>query len=183
MKAVLFFLALLPGLAHAADPQAASRLIGEIEGVYKKRFTNAVIAGPGKPDETYVAEDVVEIVRYDDTHIYLRAHLEFYNGHSCGIYGIAGYENGRFVYREPRAKAEPFPPCELSLSAAGDELVMTDRATPDARSSCKSYCGARGSLGDYRIARKAQRPIRYLERLKQSRQYKEAEQELAAPKK
>ena len=73
--------------ASAADP-AADKLIGDIEGVYKHRFPNGAI-NPGKPDDKYESEDVVEIVRYDTSRIYVRAELQFYNGHQCSISGIA----------------------------------------------------------------------------------------------
>jgi hypothetical protein len=171
-----YFLAVL-SLLHAclvlaavdAAPPDADRLITSLEGVYKRRFKSAMVTGPGQPDESYQAEDVIELVRHDRDHLYFRASLQFYNGHSCGLYGIAGFEGGRLVYRT----REPGETCTLSISATATDLVLTD-AVGEGPSTCTAFCGARGSFRDYRIPLAKRRPIRYLPRLKASRQYKEA---------
>ena len=36
-------------------------------------------------------------------HVYLRAHLEFANGHMCGVWGVAQREGENFVYRQQQA--------------------------------------------------------------------------------
>jgi hypothetical protein len=163
--------------AHAADPPPSpSALIREIDGVYKQRFKSAIVV-PGKEDEPYEAENVVEIVPYDDDHLYLRAHLAFYNGHVCDIAGMAGYEHGAFVYHDPAPVEKGEHPCALRLHVTDKRLTLTDRVTPDTEATCRAYCGARGSL-DYEIERDQRRQIRYLERLKKSREYRKAVEDL-----
>jgi hypothetical protein len=44
----------------------------------------------------------------------------------------------------------------------------------DADQTCKASCGARGSFDGEAFLRSARREIRYLERLKASREYREA---------
>lgn len=170
--------ALLAGAAAwAADkPPSPSELMREIGGVYKQRFQSAVVV-PGKADEPYQAENVVEVVPYDDEHLYLRAHLEFYNGHVCDIAGMAGYEHGAFVYRDPTPPLKGEHPCALRLHVTDKRLTLTDRVTPDTEATCRAYCGARGSW-DYEIERGQRREIRYLERLKKSREYRKAVEDL-----
>jgi hypothetical protein len=164
---------------HAADkPPTALELMRDIDGVYKERFQSGIVV-PGKPDEAYQAENVIEIVPYDDTHVYLRAHLDFYNGHTCDIAGMAGYEHGAFVYHDPTPVQKPERPCALRLHVTDKKLVLTDRETPDAEATCRAYCGARGDL-DYEIGREQRRPIRYMERLKKSREYRKALDDLGA---
>jgi hypothetical protein len=94
MKPILLLMLVAFQVQAAEVPPG--KLTGEMEGVYKRRFTNAIIT-PGKApmeaDNFVQAEDIVEIVRYDDTHVYVRDKFQFYNGHSCSIAGIAGYEN------------------------------------------------------------------------------------------
>ena len=93
---LFFLLMMLSASAWSAEP-ASGNPISEIEGVYKHRFMNGTITpgkAPGEADQPYESEDIIEIVRHDQTHIYFRAELQFYNGHTCGIYGIAGEENG-----------------------------------------------------------------------------------------
>ncbi|WP_322400018.1 hypothetical protein [Massilia luteola] len=56
-------------------------------------------------------------------------------------------------------------------------MTITDRATPDAPASCWAYCGARGAL-EYSIGMDKRRAIRYLDRLKASREYRKAIEDL-----
>ena len=154
------------GASHAQP--AADPLIGEIEGVYKHRFQNGLVTG-----EKYRSEDVVEIVRYDPTRIYVRAELQFFNGHECSISGIAAYVDGKFVYDEP--STEPAAQaCHFEVGADGQAIRFAD-----ANGACRAtHCGARGGLDGYAIARDSKRPIRYMDRLKRSTEYKQAVSEL-----
>lgn len=167
----------LAGAAIASVPALpAQQLMQQIAGVYKHRFMSAAIV-PGQADEPYQAEDVIEIVPYDDEHVYVRVHLDFYNGHTCGIYGMARYEDGGFVHRASDSPPPGEQSCTLRIGVEKGKLTLTDRPRPDASRTCSDYCGARGSL-EYEIGMDKRRPIRYLERLKASRQYKEAQDEL-----
>jgi hypothetical protein len=159
----------LPFISVAAD-MPASTLINELKGVYKYRF----IGGTWDRSETWQAENVVEIVPFDDSRIYIRASLEFGNGHLCGIWGIAEYENNAFVYHEPAELKQGNPSCTLKIFATQTDLVLTDIDGANENSTCSMHCGARGSLSNYTIARSSKRKIRYLERLKASRQYLES---------
>lgn len=168
------FLALLAALAlPALTATAADDPAGAIEGVYKRRFMNAINAGPDRPAERYLAEDVVEIVREDADRIYLRAHLEFANGHMCGVWGIAQREGEDFVYRQQQSAVPGEAPCTLRLQVTPGSIVLDDRDAAGT-ATCRAQCGARGTLSGYTIARKARRPIRYMNRVKESRQYREA---------
>lgn len=174
----LRFLVLLlaASCACAASAQDAARLMEKMAGVYKHRFMSATITpdkGPGEADVPYQAEDVIEIVPYDADHVYVRAHLDFYNGHSCNIAGMGRYQHGAFVYHDPERLLPEDPPCELKVGVEGGKLVLTDRDVPDGISSCSAYCGVRGSL-NYAIGLDKRRPIRYLDRLKASREYRKA---------
>jgi hypothetical protein len=179
MKALFLLLALsAPALAGHADA---------IAGVYKHRFTNAIIT-PGKQpmqaDTSYQAEDVLEIVPYGKRHIYFRTRLSFYNGHSCGLSGMAVEDGGKFIYRDRAPAIDGGPPCTLTLTPSADAISLTDRLTPDSHATCRAYCGQRGSLSAVSFKASARRPIRYLPRLLGSRQYKQAVAELnsgAAP--
>jgi hypothetical protein len=144
--------------------------ISTIEGVYK---TNVPSAG----------EDVIEIARYDASHIYVRADLHFApSGHVCWFYGIAGLENDKFVYRAPGPQTTRGSSCVLTVSTTATELVLTDVPAPGGDQTCKDYCGLNGSLTDYRLKLSARRPIRYMARLKASREYAAAVQEFTRSK-
>lgn len=169
--------------ACAASTQAPARLTEQMAGVYKERFMSATITpgkAPGEADVPYQAENVVEIVPYDADHVYVRAHLDFYNGHMCDIAGMGRYEHGAFVYHDPAPSWSPAsPPCALKVSVEHGKLTLTDRPTPDAPASCRAYCGVRGAL-EYAIGMDKRRSIRYLDRLKASREYNKAIDDLHA---
>jgi hypothetical protein len=182
--ALLAFSMLFALAARAADKTPAA-LMHELAGVYKHRFMSATIMpgkAPGEADEPYQAEDVIELVPYDDRHLYLRAELEFYNGHSCSIAGMAAYEDGRFVYHDPTPPVPASEPgCALSVGVKDGKLVLSDRLAPDDAATCRAYCGTRGGW-DYAIPIAKRRPIRYMERLKASRQYQQAVDQLGQEK-
>lgn len=165
----------LPVLAAPAAPAApaAEDPAGAIEGVYKRRFMNTINAGPDRPAERYLAEDVVEFVREDADHVYLRAHLEFANGHMCGVWGIAQREGEDFVYRQQQSVVPGEAACTLRVKVTPGNILLDDRDAAGT-ATCRAQCGARGSLSGYSIERKARRPIRYMNRVKESRQYREA---------
>ncbi|MBW8901787.1 MAG: hypothetical protein JF619_27590 [Massilia sp.] len=176
MKLRTFVLLLALLCTCVASAQEPARLMQDMAGVYKQRWMSATITpgkAPGEADVPYQAEDVIEIVPYDADHVYVRAHLDFYNGHTCDIAGMGRYEQGAFVYHDPERLAPEEPPCVLKVSVEGGKLTLTDRAAPDAPESCRTYCGARGAL-EYAIGMDKRRPIRYLDRLRASRQYRQA---------
>ncbi len=177
-SSIVFLLAAsLPLIAEAQG------LMSEVAGVYKHRFMSATIS-PGKApmeaDEPYQAEDVIEIVPFDREHVYFRIHLDFYNGHSCSLSGMAKQESGGFIYREPVRLLPELPRCVLRLGVDKGQLAITDRVV-DGTSSCSDHCGARGSL-NYTIGMDKRRPIRYMARLKASRHYQAAIDEMRAGK-
>lgn len=179
LSSLLLSAALLPVVAQAVEPVSPAQLMHEIDGVYKKRFTSGMIVPGQEKDEPYPAENIVEIVPYDDKHVYLRAHLDFFNGHTCDIAGMAGFEHGAFVYHDPEPPLPKERPCVLRLHVTDKRLMLTDRETPDAEATCRAYCGARGNL-DYEIDRDQRRQIGYMARLKKSKEYKKAIEDLKA---
>jgi hypothetical protein len=176
LNRIVFALCAVGALSSAAAVQEAQQLMDKMAGVYKHRFTSGVVV-PGKADEPYQAENVIEIVPFDADHIYVRADLEFYNGHQCQISGMARFENGKFVYRDPEPPLQGHVPCVLRAGIEKDKLVLTDRDGPQGESSCWTHCGVRGSL-TYDIGMDKRRSIRYMDRLKASRQYQQAIDEM-----
>ena len=156
--------ALIALLALAAGP--ATNPVQSLAGRYYRQFPDATIDG-----SKYTGQDIVEIVPVTPRAAYVRLSLDFFNGHVCGIYGVATVDGDALVYRDPRDPDDGGQPCTLTLRQQGGKLRWDDT-----KGSCQSYCGARGSLnGDLPFASK--RPIRYLPRLKASRQYQEAIEE------
>lgn len=175
LKSVLAWLAMslictTPNAAAQAvdNTAAASKAISAIEGVYKHRFTNALISG-----EQFQSEDVIEIMSYSPDAIYFRIQLQFFNGHSCGIYGIAEYDKGSFVYTN-HDDTSTEQACTLTIRHQKKWLNITDAVGTDNSSSCRFYCGMRGSLRNYDISMSKKRSIKYLPLIKNSRQFRAA---------
>ena len=151
----------LTGVAASA---AAPSLVSSLAGRYSAHFKNALVSG-----ERYDSDDVVEIVPVDAGHAYVRFSLEFYNGHSCALTGIARAERDELVYREPASKQIGDQQCTISLRRRGAKLTWTD-----GNGSCRAYCGARGSLTDGSLPWASRRNIAYLKRLRGSSEFRDA---------
>lgn len=155
-----------------ADPaRLASRApdLDKVAGVYKSRFPNGNVGG-----ETYTSEDVFELVKISPKTAYFRIHGEFYNGHTCVLWGVADLEADALTYHgELDYEGRP---CVLKFTVNKDGII-----TDDVNGACRSLtCGARGSYGsgtevDYPFT--ARRPIRYMPRLLQSSEYAAAVKE------
>jgi hypothetical protein len=152
--------AILPALVLLGA--VPSRPVDALAGRYSERFRNALVTG-----EEYWSENIVEVVPVDARHAYVRIDLHFFNGHVCGLSGIAKAEGDALVYREPKsgiANGE----CALTIRRKGNLLSWNNEGT------CKSYCGARGSFLTDGVAWRSRRPITYLKRLRASEQYRTA---------
>lgn len=155
-------IAISAALAATAALAGASLSIASIAGVYKNHFRNGTVDGG-----EYLSENVLEIVELSPTQAYLRAHMEFYNGHLCAFWGVARLEGDALVYRPSWNNDKP---CVLSLRRKGDSVLMGD---PE--DACwANFCGMRGRLEGARFALSSRRPIRYMKRLLASREYGEA---------
>ena len=145
---------------------AADHPVSQLAGRYYRQFPNAFASG-----EKYTGENVVEIVPLTADTAYVRIHLDYYNGHFCGIYGVAKAEGHALVYRDvhpPSALADNRQ-CVLKVRRAGKSLSVDDGG-----GSCFGYCGMRGTLSNVSMPYASKRPIRYMTRLKASNEYKAA---------
>ena len=163
MLATVGLIAALPAAVHAATPPGTT--VQAFAGRDSTQFRNGL--GSGEEDWS---DDVVEIVPVGERAAYIRVSLQFYNGHSCDIWGVGRAEGARLVYRDPNPPPLPtLPHCTLSLSHHGPDLLIED-----AENTCKSYCGMRGSLMHQTLPLTSRRPITYMRRLRDSRNYREA---------
>lgn len=146
-------------LNESGSSADARALIGRLEGVYKQKTKSGFVTG-----EEYTAEDVLEIVKVSDNSIYFKTVLHFYNGHKCGLSGVANYRKaGGFVYEEVGDSA-----CRLLIEPKKNQISFTDLA------NCKNYCGARGSWNGSAFATSQKRKIKYLPTILKSDDYKNA---------
>jgi hypothetical protein len=141
----------------------AAALGTAIEGVYTQSHDVRSVDG------VETAEDVVEIIPYDPSHIFVDLVARFDNGHSCSLTGIARFEgNDSFVYQTRQFLPDTDPACTLKVAVTRDELRITDRVTPDGPATCRGFCGVRGDLSNVPIARKQRQPVQDVTRVKRS---------------
>jgi hypothetical protein len=149
----------------------AHALVEATEGLYQEKHQVRSVDGDDEP-----AEDVLEIVRVDPTHVFVRVVTHFDIGHSCSVFGIATFENDSFVYRTRQWLRDEESACMLRVTATRDRLSITDRG-PGGISTCRSFCGARGDLSEFTVSRTHRRAIPNPALLKRSDEYIEAVKE------
>jgi hypothetical protein len=158
-------------LAGARAPSESGTFLGKVAGVYKKQFTNGLVNG-----DSYQSEDVLEVVPVNDHAAYVRMDLEFFNGHSGRIFGIATYHKNSLIYDDRRAGDDH---CVVEYVWSDTQvLTKTDyERTP----GCSYYHGARGTLDGAEFSVKKRQDIRYMQRLKDSVEFKKAMEEYQKP--
>ena len=152
---------------------AAPLDLAAVAGVYKHRFPNGGVTG-----EKWISEDILETVRLTPRTAYVKTHLEFYNGHQCGIAGVADVEGDGLVYvdRSDDATVGNAKRCVLTLRVSSTRIDFED---PDY--ACKAlYCGVRGGFGGG-FDRTDRRTIRYMKLLRDSADFRRAIAEHARP--
>ena len=122
----------LAACATTATPDA----LRDMAGVYSQEFRSGTFDG-----DSYTVRDELRIRRLGGDRASVSLALNFYNGHSCGIGGVATLEGDTLVLPAPIDEADA-PQCRLRIAHAGDVMVIHD---PD--SACmQQYCGMRGSF-------------------------------------
>src|SRR5262245_28911395 len=150
---------------QTSQPRSESAaFLAQVAGVYKAQFQNGNIDG-----DKYQSEDILEVVPVDDHAAYVRMDLEFFNGHSGRIFGIATYRKNSLVYDNGKSGDER---CIVEYVWSADAVVT--HADYDATPGCSHYHGARGTLEGAKFSIKKRAEIRYLQRLKNSSEFREA---------
>jgi hypothetical protein len=158
---------------QATNPKSESaEFLRQVAGVYKSQFQNAFVNG-----EKYQSEDILEVVPVDDHAAYVRMDLQFANGHSGSVHGIAIYGKNSLIYDNGKAGAEH---CIVEYAWSSDKVVTS--ADYEKTPGCASYHGARGSLNQATFPVKKKQTIRYMQRLKNSREFNEAMKEYRGTK-
>ena len=137
-------------LSVAAVSMAADSTMQQLAGRYTHRFKNGDVSG-----EVYYTTDVVEILPLDSTRAAFTLDLNFFNGHSCGIGGVATLEGDRLIYQETESNPWSDKGCRLEIWRDRTKL----RWTEGEGTSCQSYCGARGGLSNGEISYRSRRKI------------------------
>ena len=147
-----------------ASRSDSAAFLSRVAGVYKAQFQNGNIDG-----DKYQSEDILEVVPIDDHAAYVRMTLEFFNGHSGGIYGIAIYRKDSLMYDNGKDGDQR---CIIEYIWSSEKVVT--KADYDKTPGCSFYHGARGSLDSAEFLVKRKQTIRYMQRLKDSREFGEA---------
>lgn len=128
-RALIGICAAAPAAGALADP------VQKLAGGYKRTFQLALVNG-----ERYIGAHRIEIVPVAPGAAFLRAELDFSNGHSCNLLGIAKAEGDALVFR-PKRDIPNNLTCVLTVRRKGRDLSVDD-----GDGGCKSYCGSRGTM-------------------------------------
>ena len=137
--AVGFFCAVSLSLGQQTPNRRSesAAFLAEVAGVYKVQFQNGNVNG-----DKYQSEDVLEVVPIDDHAAYVRMDVEFFNGHSGRISGIATYGDNSLIYDNGQKGEDR---CVVEYVWSSDKVIT--KADYDKTPGCRSYHGARRESG------------------------------------
>jgi len=164
-----FLAAAHPAASQPAPLPSRAPDLDQVAGVYKHRFANGDVSG-----DKYTSEDIFELVKITPRTAYFRIHGEFYNGHTCDLWGVADLEVDALTYHGPANFQGD--PCVLKFSVNAEGIIVNDVG-----GACRDEsCGERGGYGmgaevDYPFT--ARRTIRYMPLILKSSEYAAAVKE------
>ena len=147
------------GAVHARSEALDLRLI---QGDYKRRFQSEYIGG-GK----YAASDHLRIVRHGANAAYFSVSLDFVNGHTCFLDGIAVQRRAELIFRKLMMDGRE---CRMRIVVERGRVKLHDE---DRR--CQQFsCGARGGYSgvDFRLS--LRRPLRNAAAFRRSEEFRSA---------
>ncbi|GLQ32399.1 hypothetical protein [Litoribrevibacter albus] len=105
-----------------------------LQGIYKYTFPNALM------DNTqYTSENRFLLMQISPVTAYFETHLEWANGHSCDLSGIADVQQQALTYSTPSIMGKT---CSFNINLGKDRLTFSDD-----NGACRLIsCGARGLL-------------------------------------
>ena len=144
LRVISATLAAVAAVAIAAPHSLLTQLAGE----YTRKFKNGDISGA-----TYYSTDVVKIFPLDRRRALISFELSFFNGHTCGVYGVAKVEGDKLVYRDRSEWLSDEPECALNIWRDRTKLHWEDEGT------CHFHCGSRGGFSNGEMPITSQRVI------------------------
>ncbi len=148
MRKALVAAGLVIALAGGATLYAASAspMVG-LAGHYARTWQSGDVGG-GR----FAVTDEITIEPIDANRAKVTFALNFFNGHTCDLEGEAVLKGNRLVYTDPDGWDGKV--CRLEIWRQGKDLRWTDRDN-----GCHSYCGARGTFTDMKMALKYRQPL------------------------
>lgn len=141
-------------------PAAAATVgldLGGLAGGYSQTVPNSDRRG-----NQLMSTNTLDIVPTGPKSAFVRANLEFYNGHQCYLAGVAHVERDALVYREID---EGLQHCVLEIRRSGDRIELSDE------NSCQDMCGAYGGFQGASFKASSRLPVTDLTDLKASEEY------------
>jgi hypothetical protein len=167
IKTALIALTLVLPLGGGASSKEEAVDLRKVTGVYRIPVKIETV-----DDGSIAAEDILEIVQYSKASAYIRSRLHFYNGHVCNVWGIAEASGSSLVYR---SQDDDNSSCQLTVTPDKNRIVLDDPT-----GNCRvTRCGARGGFSSASFSMSRRRNIKYMDRILQSSQYREAVEEYA----
>jgi len=158
----ILFAFLLPPLAACAEPT--------LSGIYETSHDSGTFAMLEKGEEClppnrqeeygcispYVGKNILGLLHTPENDLNFSLSLDFFNGHSCSLQGIAKPDKDGWTYLEKNQAEENGAFCKLTFIMKDNTIV-----THADGNLCVEYCGARGSLdkAEFPLSSKINAPV------------------------
>ncbi len=150
-------LAIAISAVHARSGALDLRLI---EGDYKLSFQSQ------NDGEKIAANDTLRIVRHGPDAVYFSLGLEFLNGHTCFLDGIAAQRGSELISRKPIMDGRE---CRMRIVVEDGTLKFHDEGR-----RCQFSCGARGGYSGAGFRLSLRRPLRNVAAFRPSDEFRSA---------
>ena len=144
---------------------SSEKFLKRVAGVYKDHFQNGDVDG-----DKFNSENILEVVPVDKNAAYVRMHLEFYNGAMEDFYGIAAFDGYSSLIYDNGEDGKDHCVVEFTWSKDFVTTTFDISKTP----GCTYYTIPRGSIDGARFEMKRKKVIRYIQRIKNSKEFKKA---------
>lgn len=153
----LFLMTLLVGVTACQAGDVSG--LDKVEGSYEYTFPNRLMDGT-----QYTSKNQLLIMRDSQNTAYFNTHLDWANGHSCDLAGIADIKSqSTLVYRVSSIMNKT---CRFEINIQSNKIVFGDKD-----GACRLIsCGARGMLDEVEFELKSRKQIKPAV-IKKSREY------------
>jgi len=122
-----------------------SAVIVPIDNIKECAPPNRIIEGTEMCVEDGIFQDKLALKMDEDGNLEFATLIWFFNGHICGLHGIAESTSGGWIYKN--TQGSEWDQCILDINVQEGNIVLNARD----EANCRSNCGARGRLYDIKF--------------------------------
>jgi hypothetical protein len=163
LRKAILLLVLLSSAAVLGQQTTPKNFLAKVAGVYKEHFMTPSVGG-----EIIEAENILEVVPINDHAAYVRIELQV-NGRPARLWGIATYNKDSLIY-DDRTDG----PNHCVVEYVWSSKTVTIKVDYQKYPGCRVYHGVGTHMSDVVFSIGRRQEIRYMQRLKASKEFNEA---------